>query len=59
VIIFETVPGVELRGSTRDLREWDQGVQGLVEDVERYTAGIAESFPVRSLPCMLQMHRVS
>ncbi|KAK5056131.1 hypothetical protein LTR84_012684 [Exophiala bonariae] len=59
VIIFETVPGVELRGPTRDLREWDLGVQGLVEDVERYTAGIAESFPVRSLPCNLQLHSKS
>lgn len=56
VIIFETVPGVELLGPTRDLREWDQGVQGLVEDVERYTAGIAESFPVSFFPCILQGH---
>lgn len=55
VIVFETIPGVELRGPTRDLREWDQGVQGLVEDVERYTAGIAESFPVSSFPCTLQL----
>lgn len=46
VIMFETVPEVELRGPTRELREWDHGVQGLVEDVERYTEGIAESFPV-------------
>ncbi|KEF59483.1 uncharacterized protein A1O9_04327 [Exophiala aquamarina CBS 119918] len=45
VIMFETIPEVELRGPTRELREWDHGVQGLVEDVERYTEGIAESFP--------------
>ena len=46
VISFETVAGVELRGPVRDLRQWDQGVQGLVEDVERCAAGISESFPV-------------
>ncbi|KAK5199223.1 hypothetical protein LTR92_001697 [Exophiala xenobiotica] len=45
VIVFETVPGVELRGPTRDLREWDHNVQGLVEDVERCAAGLSESFP--------------
>ncbi|KAJ9502417.1 hypothetical protein H2202_002483 [Exophiala xenobiotica] len=48
VIVFETVPGVELRGPTRDLREWDHNVQGLVEDVERCAAGLSESFPVRT-----------
>lgn len=47
VINFETVSGVELKGPVRDLREWDQGVQGLVEDVERCAAGISETFPVR------------
>ncbi|KIX01702.1 uncharacterized protein Z518_09428 [Rhinocladiella mackenziei CBS 650.93] len=46
VILFETVPGVELRGPIRDLQQWDQGVQGLVEDVERCAAGLSESFPV-------------
>ncbi|KAK7890268.1 hypothetical protein LTR67_008153 [Exophiala xenobiotica] len=45
VIVFETVPGVELRGPTRDLREWDHNVQGLVEDVERCAAGLSEGFP--------------
>ena len=54
VIIFETVPDVELRGPTRDLREWDYRVQGLVEDVERYAAGITEAFPV-SLPDFLRL----
>ena len=47
VIIFESVPGVELQGPTRELRYWDSGVQGLVEDVERCAAAITESFPVR------------
>jgi COP9 signalosome complex subunit 4 len=46
VITFETIPGVELRGHTRELREWDAGVQGLVEDVERCAATLGESFPV-------------
>jgi len=46
VIVFETVPDIELRGPTRELRQWDHGVQRLVEDVERYAEGIAESFPV-------------
>lgn len=48
VIMFETVPGVELKGPMRDLREWDHGVQGLVEDVERFAAAVSESFPVSS-----------
>jgi COP9 signalosome complex subunit 4 len=51
VINFETVPGAELRGSLHDLREWDQGVQGLVEHVERCAAGVLESFPVSDLTC--------
>ena len=46
VITFESVPGVELQGPTRELRYWDSGVQGLVEDVERSAAAITESFPV-------------
>jgi COP9 signalosome complex subunit 4 len=55
VINFETVAGAELRGPVRDLREWDQNVQGLVEDVERVAAGISESFPVSEScqSCML------
>lgn len=46
VIMFETVPGVELQGPIRDLRAWDHGVQGLVEDVERHAAALSEIFPV-------------
>ncbi|KAK5071089.1 hypothetical protein LTS08_000277 [Lithohypha guttulata] len=45
VIHFEAVPGLSLTGATRDLRLWDLGVQGLVEDVERYAAAIGEEFP--------------
>ena len=49
VITFESVPGVELQGPARQLREWDAGVQGLVEDVERCATAINESYPVSGL----------
>ena len=49
VILFESVPGVELQGPTRELRNWDSGVQGLVEDVERCAAAITERFPVSAM----------
>ncbi|RVX74614.1 hypothetical protein B0A52_01740 [Exophiala mesophila] len=45
IITFESVPGVALGGPSRDLRQWDHGVQGLVEDVERCVTGITEAFP--------------
>lgn len=48
VITFESVPGVELQGPARELRGWDAGVQGLVEDVERCATAINESYAVRS-----------
>ncbi|KIW48159.1 uncharacterized protein PV06_00777 [Exophiala oligosperma] len=44
VIVFEAVPGVELHGPTRYLRQWDHNIQGLVEDVERCAAGLSETF---------------
>ena len=47
VILFEAQDGVMAGSSGQDLRAWDHGVQGLVEDVERYAAAIRESFPVR------------
>ena len=46
VITFESVPGVEFQGPTKELRKWDSGVQGLVEEVERCAAAVTESFPV-------------
>lgn len=46
VITFESVSGVDLEGPSRQLRNWDFGVQGLVEDVERCAANISEGFPV-------------
>ncbi|KAK5953129.1 hypothetical protein OHC33_005697 [Knufia fluminis] len=45
VIRFEAVPGLPFTGDAKDLRLWDLAVQGLVEDVERYAAGISETFP--------------
>lgn len=50
VITFESVPGVELQGPGRELRGWDAGIQGLIEDVERCATGINESYPVSSRP---------
>jgi COP9 signalosome complex subunit 4 len=48
VITFESQIGVEAGSKERELRLWDYGVQGLVEDVERCAAGISEAFPVRN-----------
>ncbi|ERF70211.1 COP9 signalosome complex subunit 4 [Endocarpon pusillum Z07020] len=45
VISFEIQDGVQAGSSERELRMWDYGVQGLVEDVERCAAGISEAFP--------------
>ena len=45
VIRFENQDGESMKGVNKDLRAWDHGVQGLVEDVEKYAAGISESFP--------------
>ena len=48
VIIFEGPDGVKPGTSGSELRVWDHGVQGLVEDVEKCAAAISESFPVSS-----------
>ncbi|KAF7510924.1 hypothetical protein GJ744_005754 [Endocarpon pusillum] len=45
VISFEIQDGVQAGSNERELRMWDYGVQGLVEDVERCAAGISEAFP--------------
>jgi COP9 signalosome complex subunit 4 len=47
VVIFEGQDGVKAGTAGSDLRSWDHGVQGLVEDVEKCAAAISESFPVR------------
>jgi COP9 signalosome complex subunit 4 len=47
VITFESESTGGLHAPSRELRSWDAGVQGVVEDVERCAAAIRESFPVR------------
>ena len=49
IIIFESYDGVKASALGSELRVWDHGVQGLVEDVERCAAGIRESFPVSEM----------
>lgn len=49
VITFESIPGISLVGDAQRLRVWDQAVQGLIEDVEKYTESITEQFPVSKL----------
>ena len=44
VIRFEDQEGADAKGTSRELRIWDSGVQGLVEDVERCAAAITESY---------------
>ena len=46
VVIFEGQDGVKAGATGSELRVWDHGVQGLVEDVEKCAAAISESFPV-------------
>lgn len=45
VIQFEALPDLPFTGNAKHLRLWDLAVQGLVEDVERCAASIAEVFP--------------
>lgn len=52
IITFEMESGVDLKGSERNLRVWDHGVQGLVEDVERCATAINEAFPVSNVHTM-------
>jgi COP9 signalosome complex subunit 4 len=49
VVIFEGQDGVKAGTAGSELRAWDHGVQGLVEDVERCAAAVSESFPVCSV----------
>lgn len=45
VIHFQTIEDVAIGGRKQILRQWDLGVLGLVEDVERIATGIAERYP--------------
>ena len=56
IIVFQSQDGANAKGSSRELRIWDANVQGLVEDVERCAAAIAEAFPglVRGVEQMVQ-----
>ena len=45
VIYFESSGG----GTGRHIRQWDAGVQGLAEDVERVASSITDAFPVSGL----------
>lgn len=45
VIRFQTIEDVAIGGQKQILRQWDLGVLGLVEDVERVATGIAERYP--------------
>jgi hypothetical protein len=49
IVIFEGQDGVKAGTASSELRTWDHGVQGLVEDVERCAAAISENFPVDQL----------
>ncbi|RMZ87789.1 hypothetical protein DV736_g4982, partial [Chaetothyriales sp. CBS 134916] len=50
IITFERITGVALHGPDHERRIWDFDVQGLVEDVERCAAAVAEAFPVLATP---------
>lgn len=45
VIRFQTIEDVAIGGRKQILRQWDLGVLGLVEDVERVATRIAERYP--------------
>jgi COP9 signalosome complex subunit 4 len=59
VISFESQVGVEAGSKERELRLWDYGVQGLVEDVEGCAAGISEAFPVTNSPGQLRAYMLT
>ena len=45
VIFFEVCEGLRPGAKDSELRKWDQGVRGLVEEVERCATSISEAFP--------------
>ena len=46
VIYFDSSEGGSATATGRHIRQWDAGVQGLAEDVERVAASISDAFPV-------------
>ena len=50
VIFFNSSSGTAATG--RHIQQWDAGVQGLAEDVERVAASIVDGFPVSSTGCV-------
>lgn len=46
VIYFDSSEGGSATATGRHIRQWDAGVQGLAEDVERVAASIRDAFPV-------------
>lgn len=57
VISFETETAASSASKSNGaaLRQWDLGVQGLAEDVERVAASITDQFPVGSVACLVDM----
>ncbi|EAW15230.1 putative COP9 signalosome subunit 4 (CsnD) [Aspergillus clavatus NRRL 1] len=49
VIYFDSSVVGSATAPGRHIRQWDAGVQGLAEDVERVAASITDAFPVRAL----------
>ena len=45
VISFDS-GSISTAATGRHIRQWDAGVQGLAEDVERVAASIVDAFPV-------------
>lgn len=50
VIFFNSSSGTAATG--RHIQQWDAGVQGLAEDVERVAASIVDEFPVSPSSCV-------
>ena len=49
IIYFDSMMmGMGSGASSKPIRQWDAGVQGVAEDVERVATGIADRFPVSS-----------
>ncbi|KAG2006404.1 hypothetical protein GB937_008692 [Aspergillus fischeri] len=54
VIYFDSSEGGSATATGRHIRQWDAGVQGLAEDVERVAASITDAFPEFAVGQMVQ-----